>query len=443
MAISQSINNSALLIIEKVLTIGMAFVTGVFLARIAGPKVFGEYSYILSFVGLFAPLCIMGLNNITTKYVVKYPNNSHHYIKSAVLIRFTGALMSVVLGLLFAFYFNEKHSLTLDIRNLLLLQGFQLFFVFEYYFLANNRVLPSLKIRLTILMLASLLKIVVIFNGADLSTLVMIHGGAYMFIALAYIVLYRKTNAHHKIKNQVNKRTLLSLFHKGKWLLLSGVAAVIYLKIDQIMLANMHSVEEVAFYAAAARLSEFWYVFPILIANAFNRQLIEKHKHNKNEFSHFSLSFLIVLVAGAILISVLTYVFSNLVIELIYGSKFKSSAAILNIHIFATIFIFQRAVFSKWLIIEGLYKYSLVTHGIGAIVNVILNLILIPKWAGVGAAWATLFSYMFAGYLSLYFSSQTRPFAQMMTKAMLKWPFHCKQAFIEVTSTQRATNKYE
>ena len=439
MAVSASIKNSALLILEKTLTIGVAFITGIFLARIAGPQLFGEYAYILSFTGLFAPLCIMGLNNITSKYVIKYPNNSHHYVKSTLIIRATGAISSVLLGLFCVLTFNENNSANSLIIQLLILQSFQFLFVIEYYFLANNLVKSTLKIRLFILLLSSLLKIIVIFHGADIALLIQIHGGAYALIALSYLWLYRLKNAHLKIKQQVNSHAIFALFHRGKWLLLSGIAAVIYLKIDQVMLGHYFNSKEVGIYAAAARLSEFWYVFPILIANAFNRQLHDKFKQSHKDFTLFLQSILAVLIVSAVIISLFTYVLSPFVIYWIYGEEFNQSAAILNIHIFATLFIFQRAIFSKWLIIKGLYKYSLLTHGVGAISNVILNIYFIPTWGGIGAAWATLISYVFASFISLFFSTATRPFAYLMLQAMLVQPFKLKSSIKFIANAQKSS----
>ena len=58
----------------------------------------------------------------------------------------------------------------------------------------------------------------------------------------------------------------------------------------------------------------------------------------------------------------------------------------------------------------------------GAIVNVLLNLILIPNYGGLGAAWASLIAYTAASYLSLFLSKKTLPFALQMTKAMCLWP---------------------
>ncbi|MDO6444325.1 flippase [Colwellia sp. 1_MG-2023] len=437
MAVSASIKNSALLILEKTLTIGIAFITGVFLARIAGPQLFGEYAYILSFAGLFAPLCMMGLNNITSKYVIKYPINSHHYVKSALIIRAFGALLSVLLGLFCVLNFNENNSANSLTIQLLILQSFQFLYVIEYYFLANNLVNTTLKIRLFILMLSSLLKIIVIFNGADITLLIKVHGGAYAFIALSYLWFYRVKNAHLILKKQVNSHAIFALFHRGKWLLLSGIAAVIYLKIDQVMLGQYYNNKEVGIYAAAARLSEFWYVFPVLIANAFNRQLHDKFKQSHKDFTLFLQSILAVLIVSAVIISILTYVLSPIVLLWIYGEEFIKSAAILNIHIFATLFIFQRAIFSKWLIIKGLYKYSLLTHGVGAISNVILNIYFIPKWGGIGAAWATLISYVFASFISLFFSKATRPFAFIMLQATFVQTFKLRSSIKLIKNSQK------
>ena len=236
--------------------------------------------------------------------------------------------------------------------------------------------------------------------------------------------MYYQQN-HHK-KNQlskpVNKQNIASLFQQGKWLLLSGVAAALYLKIDQVMLANFHDAKQVAYYAAAAKLSEFWYVFPLLIANAYNPKLIQLKKMSAKRYQTFLLLILSFMVAAAILISLMTYVIATPLINFIYGSEYHSSATILSIHILASLFIFQRAIFSKWLIIESNYKFSLMSHGTGAISNILLNLLLIPHYGGIGAAWATLLSYMIASFLSLALTKQTREFMMLMNSAMIKWP---------------------
>jgi len=70
--------------------------------------------------------------------------------------------------------------------------------------------------------------------------------------------------------------------------------------------------------------------------------------------------------------------------------------------------------------------FSLITQGFGALANVGLNLLLIPHYAGYGAAIATLLSYAVASYFALFFYKKSRPVFWMMSYAMLapvRYPF--------------------
>jgi len=403
MSTSSGIKNSVLLVIEKCILLCLSFLNSVLLARIAGPEVFGQYTYILSMAGLFLPLSVMGLNNIVTKYIVKNPNNAHYYLKSAIIVRLCGALLSIALGILLVLFLNNK----------------------------NNT-----SILLLILLILNILKCTAILNSAPLSILILLQGLEYVLIGLSYALIYILGKHHHFIKRSTNKLSYIALAQKGKWLLFSGIAATIYLKIDQIMLANLIDNQAVAYYAAAAKLSEVWYVFPVLIANVFTAQLSKLRFDHYQKYQKLLQQLVSVLTLCALMLSIATYFLAPALIELIYGQEYHPSAAILSIHIFASIFIFQRAILSKWLIIEKLYKYSLISSLSGAVVNIILNAILIPYYAGVGAAWATVFSYMVASYGFLFFQPKTKRYAQVLHQSMLNSP-----SIIKSLIHQRHANK--
>ena len=105
-------------------------------------------------------------------------------------------------------------------------------------------------------------------------------------------------------------------------------------------------------------------------------------------------------------------------ITMVFGQVYQVAAPILMIHIWAALFIFMRALFSKWILIEDVLIFSMLTHGLGALFNVALNYWLIPHYGGVGAAYATLFSYATSSYLALLLYSKTRPVFWMMTKSI-------------------------
>jgi O-antigen/teichoic acid export membrane protein len=99
---------------------------------------------------------------------------------------------------------------------------------------------------------------------------------------------------------------------------------------------------------------------------------------------------------------------SDWVVNLLYGEQYSQAGSVLMIHIWAGVFVFLGVASGKWLLSENLQIFSTINTTIGAIVNIALNYILIQKIGVVGAAWATLISYIIAAYLCLLFSKKTR-----------------------------------
>jgi len=92
---------------------------------------------------------------------------------------------------------------------------------------------------------------------------------------------------------------------------------------------------------------------------------------------------------------------------------------VLMIHIWAGVFVFLGVASGKWLLTENLQIFSTINTTIGAVVNILLNYILIQKLGVEGAAWATLISYFVAAYLSLLFWSKTRMNFINLSKSIL------------------------
>jgi O-antigen/teichoic acid export membrane protein len=121
----------------------------------------------------------------------------------------------------------------------------------------------------------------------------------------------------------------------------------------------------------------------------------------------------------AFVLAVIVQLVGGPLVELLFGERFAASTPVLQIHIWAGVFIFMRALLSRWLLAEDLLRFSLVTHVAGAVMNVALNLLLIPRYGATGAALATVASYACAGWLALFLSERTRPMGWAMAKSLL------------------------
>ncbi|MDP5213579.1 flippase [Pseudoalteromonas tunicata] len=418
MSIVKSSRVGAILITFKIATLALSFFTNILFARTLGTEIYGQFAYVTSFAALFTPFAIMGLNNIVSKYFVRYPKFTHHHFVASLKIRLLGAIIAFVTGSLIAFSITDKNQ-AIAITVLLFGQICIAFYVIEFYFLSKHQAFLSNLTQFGALLISNIIKITAITMGANLLTLAAIQALEPILIALGYLFIYIKSSSDRKIKPHKIQQTCYRLVQQSKWLFLSGFAAVIYLKIDMVMLGYFTNPEEVAIYAAAAKLSEFWYLFPVLIANAFTTHFIQLRYNDENHYNQAIVQGLSLFAFAAIIIIIATYFAAHPLIYWLYGEAFSASAAVLSIHIFASIFVFQRAIFSKWIILEKLFHFSLITQAAGAISNILLNLYLIPRYGAIGAAWATLISYFIAGYASLLFNHKTRVFIRLIHASLL------------------------
>jgi O-antigen/teichoic acid export membrane protein len=224
---------------------------------------------------------------------------------------------------------------------------------------------------------------------------------------------------HSPLRWRFGRVRARELFGEAWPLVFAALGAVLYLRIDQVMLGQMTSSREVGIYAAASRLSEVWYFIPVLIVASTFPYLLRLRAADRKSYSARLQQLYDLLAWLGLTVAVGVSMAAPWLVTFLFGDDYLESSPILQVHVWAAVFIFMRAAFSKWLIAERLLAYSLVTQGTGAVVNILANLVLIPLWGGMGAAWATLISYAVASYFALLFFPRTRPAAAMMTRAML------------------------
>jgi O-antigen/teichoic acid export membrane protein len=89
---------------------------------------------------------------------------------------------------------------------------------------------------------------------------------------------------------------------------------------------------------------------------------------------------------------------SSIIYHIVYKPDFWPGSTVLAVHVWAGIFVFLGSASGQYLIAEGYTKLSMLRTGVGALVNVILNIYLLPAYGILGAAYATLAAYFVATF---------------------------------------------
>jgi PST family polysaccharide transporter len=417
-SINNILRNIGWLLSEKIINIIIGVGVSIMLARYLGPEDFGVLNFLLAAVALIGPIASLGLNGILTKELLNSPEKEGQIFATAILFRtLSGVIALVVLLIVFQFAFVEKQSLFPLVLVVGMAQTLMSFSALRFWFEAKVLSKYLVKYSVFVSIISALAKGLTVYVNGTLEIIVWITAAEMAANALILLIPY----AHHsgKLRHWSLNFTLgKELVKRSWWLTLSGVAAIVYMKIDQIMLGKMIGSAEVGIYAVAARFSEVWYFVPLAIMSSLFPSLIKAKKIGKDLYEARMQTFFDLLFWVAFLIALFMTFISTPFILFLYGEDYVASANILSIHIWAGLFVFMRAALSKWLIAENLMAFSLVTHGAGAIINVLANFVLIPIYAGDGAAIATLISYATASWLSLFIYPKTRFIGTMMFKAI-------------------------
>jgi O-antigen/teichoic acid export membrane protein len=97
---------------------------------------------------------------------------------------------------------------------------------------------------------------------------------------------------------------------------------------------------------------------------------------------------------GAILVgaglAVFLWIFGDDIIDLAYGPAYRGAGALLVVLGFALVFILPNGVLNQAALALGLERWFAISASIAAIVNIVSNLLLIPIYGAIAAAWVTV-----------------------------------------------------
>ncbi|EDQ01571.1 flippase [Shewanella benthica] len=412
------LKNTSWLLGEKILRMTVGLFIGIWVARYLGPEQFGLFSYAQSFVVLFSAFATLGLDGIVIRKLVKDESQRDKLLGTAFTLKLIGAFL--VLALLVIAVFLQPSDLLANSLFFIIASAtvFQSFNVIDFYF--QSQVLSKYVVYSNVfsLLLSSIIKVTLIVNEAPLIAFayVILFDSFVLASGFIYFYVLKRLSIRHWCFDKAVAKSLL----KESWpLILSGLVVSMYMKIDQVMIKEMLGSVEVGQYSAAVRLSEAWYFIPMVISSSLFPAILNAKKISK-ELYYSRIQQLYDLMAWmAIAIAIPMTFLSDWLVHLLYGAQYNEAGGVLMIHIWSAVFVFLGVASGKWFVAEGLQIYSFYRTLAGAILNVGLNLVLIPQYGIYGAAIATLASQLVASYLFNVVNKKSRITFILQSKALL------------------------
>jgi O-antigen/teichoic acid export membrane protein len=409
------LRNTSWLLLSRIVSLAISFFVGAYIARYLGPQNYGSLNYIVSFVGLFSFIASMGVDSILVRDLVKYPEKRDLLMGTSFVLKFFGGLLAILITAV-ASTFLSADPLT---RMFIFFFSFTLIIqavgVTESFFQANVLAKKSVTVQISASIISAFLKLVCIGLGAGLFSFIFLYIIESILGAIGLLIAYKSMKLS-LFSWKFDKTLAISLL-KDSWpLLLSGATAIISLRLDQVMIGKLLGSYSAGIYAVAVKLSEMWYFIPGLIISSVLPAIINSKRVSESlHYSRYRKLYTIMFILPLLLSLGISFVAEPL-IHILFGYAYNASVPILIIYIWSGIPIFLWSVLGQVLIIENNTKIHFFITTTGALLNIILNIVLIPTLGIPGAAYATLISYTFIILVAFIFKPTRTHFSKVFLK---------------------------
>ncbi|ABJ78724.1 flippase [Leptospira borgpetersenii serovar Hardjo-bovis] len=413
--------NSGWLFFDKIFRMGMGMFLGVWIARYLGPDSYGKLNYVIAYIALIGSFTNLGLDGVVVRELIKEKAHKEEILSTSFLLQLIAGIIAFAVAILLIPLLRPDES---DLFWMVFLVGLTLIFravsVVRYWYEAQ--VLSKYFVWLDngLFFVFSGVRILLILNGLGIFPFIwtgLIESSISLF---GYSLLYKYHNGSLSVLH-ANWRRARTLLRDSWMLLLSGLAVIVYMRIDQIMIGQMMGDEAVGIYTAAVKISEVWYFIPMAVASSIFPAILKAKEFSQELYlERLGLlhSFMFLL---ALMIAIPMTFLSDPIIRLFFGEKFSEAGNVLAIHIWAGIFVFLGVASSRYYLTENLPKGELYKSISGCMTNIILNYFLIPLCGIKGAAIATVISQFVASTLFNLLFKRTREIFFIQLESVFFW----------------------
>lgn len=411
--------NTGWILGERMLRMLVALVVGVWVARYLGPGPYGQIQFALACVAIFGPLATLGLERILVRDLVEQPQAAAELLGSAFLLKLAGGTVAGGLALAAIAVMRPGDALARSLVVAAAAMGVvQAADIIESWYQSQVRSHIAVTAIVIATLLTAALRVTLILVHAPLPAFAWSYFAETFLAGLALLLLYR-ADGGQLFRWRWSRTRARALLRNGWPLMLSSAMIMIYMRIDQVMLGQMSSPEELGAYSVAVRLVEAWYFLPLAIVASVYPSIVEARGVSEALFYERLQKLYGLMALLGYAVAVPACLLSGWVVSVLYGPAYAKAAPMLAVLVLSLVFTNLGVARSTFLTAMNWNKAYLFTVFLGAVANVVLNLALIPRYGGLGAAIASLVAYWLAAHGSCYLYRPLFRTGNMLTRALL------------------------
>ncbi len=399
--------NTAFMTLASIAQKVISFVYFTFIARAIGVEGTGKYFLALSFTAIFVVFVDLGLTNVLVREAAKVRGDIQKYVSTILSVKLLFGVFSYILVIVLSSFLYKGD---MELQHMIWLSGITMLFdSFNLTVYGVLRALGDLRFESASITVAQFLSLILgsIFLWMHLPLI---------FLILAFLIpsainaVYASLIVYYRFGvrpiPQFDRGVFFTFWRIAVPFALAAVFARIYSYVDSILLKQMLGTEAVGWYSTPYKITFAFQFIPMALVAALYPRMSEYFVHQKEKLSvilHDSIKYLLV-VATPIAIGIC--VLAQPIIVMLYGDAFLPSVLPLQILIVSLIFSFVG--FPIGACLNACNRQATQTTIVAGVMvlNIIMNLLLIPRIGVAGAAVAALVGNTILSLVGYYFLSQ-------------------------------------
>jgi len=388
----------------------ISMVVGIAVARHLGPENFGILSFAIAISGIFMVMAGLGLDEILVR---DFANDliANAAWKAAWQLRLTTAGASYVVTMATVWIWRPASP---EVWGIAAIVAAGMIFapcdLVDFWFQAKQQMRVPAMARQLSLWLAAGWRLLLLAGDAPLSAFAWANLAEAALVGSALWWVFCRTNKTASFDGEVAGHRSRML-REGWPLAISSLLVIVTMQADRLLLSRYGGDAVVGIYAAAARLTEVLHALPVALGFALMPHLVALYREDRTGYWRLAGRTMGGLTMFGIVCASAVTLLAPVFLPWLLGKDYADSARILGIHIWTLVFVFMVSMRSRFLVIQGATRWIFFMSLPTALLNILANLVLIPRYGGLGAAWAAVGAWGFSALVIPWLFPITRSLA--------------------------------
>ncbi len=407
-------NNAKWIVVCKVAQSLIQLIVGMISARYLGPSNYGLISYASSLVAFALPFMQLGMAETLVQEYIVNPEREGEILGSALVVNLLSSFACIIGVVSFSavVHAGERETVLVCLLYSLTL-SFQAFEMIKYWYESKLLSKYSAIAMLIGHISVSIYKIYLLVTEKSVYWFALSHAVEYCVVGAILLVTYLLQSGG---KIAYSRKCALDMFSRSKHYIIASLMVVVFQSVDHVMLKLMVGDSENGFYTAAITCTVVVsFVYSAIIDSA-RPVILESKQQSQSMFEKNVSRLYCVIIYMTVLQSLVFSFLAKPIIFVLYGQAYLSAIPILRIIVWQQAFSYMGTLRNIWILAEEKYSILWRINMTGAITNVILNALFIPRWGACGAAFASVLTQIFTNFIMGFILKPIRPNNKLLLK---------------------------